>query len=308
MDWFRWWHGTVTDPKFQWVARKSGQTVASVIAVWAVVLEIGSNATQGNADATRGNVASLQCEDWDVALGLDDGSVAKIFAAMEAKGLIKDSMIVAWEQRQPKREDAGNPNTGALSSTERSRLYRERKKREGTECNDMQRNATQGDEKQHLDKSREDSKPLEPNGSVTSGDESPTGDLLGDSGGNGSTGDQIAPVIPACPVQQIVDLYHACMPENPRVRVIDDTRKKSIRARWKQAAQLVGVRPFGYATGAAGLHAWKTFFEVCADSDFLTGKTDPRPGKPPFMADIDFLMSPSGFKKCLENKYHREAA
>lgn len=147
MDWLRWWHGTVTDPKFQWVARKSGQPVGSVIAVWAALLECASTATQGNADATRGNVASFDCNDYDVALGFEDGTVKSIYSAMEKKGLIADGVIAKWNERQPKREDSGNPNTGALSSTERSRLRREKLKRDATQCNDMQRNATLGNDR-----------------------------------------------------------------------------------------------------------------------------------------------------------------
>jgi hypothetical protein len=143
MDWFRWWHGTVTDPKFQWVARRCGLPVAQVIAVWACLLECASNATQCNADATRGNVASFDCNDFDVLLGLEDGQVAQIYSAMEEKNLIVDGRISGWDGRQPKREDSGNPNTGVLSSTERSRVYREKKKREETQCNAEQRNATQ---------------------------------------------------------------------------------------------------------------------------------------------------------------------
>ncbi|GAA0809686.1 hypothetical protein [Cupriavidus gilardii] len=156
MDWFRWWHGTVNDPKFQWVARKSGQCVGSVIAVWAALLEHASSATQCNADATRGNVASFDCSDFDVAFGFEDGVVSAIFEAMEQKGLIVDGAIAKWNERQPKREDSGNPFTGALSSTERSRIHREKKKREASQCNDMQRDATHGNDRE--DKSREEIK------------------------------------------------------------------------------------------------------------------------------------------------------
>lgn len=156
MDWFRWWHGTVTDPKFQSVARKTGYPVGSVIAVWAALLECASNATQCNADATRGNVASFHCNDFDVLLGFEDGTVQSIFEAMKDRGLIVGNEIARWNDRQPKREDSGNPNTGALSSTERSRLHRERKKHSETTCNDMQRNATLGNDR--LDKSREEEK------------------------------------------------------------------------------------------------------------------------------------------------------
>lgn len=111
----------------------------------------------------------------------------------------------------------------------------------------------------------------------------------------------------ACPVSRIVELYHSCMPNNPKCKVLDQKRTTAIRARWKQASVLT-CSPFGYSTVSDGLEAWKKFFEVCAESKFLTGQSQPQSGKPPFIADIDFLFSPSGFAKCLENKYHRDAA
>ncbi|QMV33073.1 hypothetical protein KMC49_gp05 [Ralstonia phage Firinga] len=281
MDWFRWWHGTVTDPKFQWVARKSGQPVGSVIAVWAALLECASTATQGNADATRGNVASFDCNDYDVALGFGDGIVQSIFSAMEQKGLIVDRCISKWNERQPKREDSGNPNTGALSSTERSRLRRERLKQDETQCNARQRNATLGNDRE--EKSREEDKEKDIGASAPSAG----ADLL-------------------CPVTRIVGAYHELMPCNPRVKVLNEKRRRSISARWREAAKL-DCKPFGYSSVQQGVEAWSAFFKVCAESDFLTGKAKPSAGKPPFFADIDFLMSPEGFAKCLENKYHREA-
>lgn len=121
------------------------------------------------------------------------------------------------------------------------------------------------------------------------------------------TGKPVTKSKPACPAEKIVDLYHAAMPDNPRVRVLNNARRKTIRARWKEAAGLQ-CKPFGYRTQEDGLQAWRRFFEVCAESDFLTGRAPAQPGKLPFLADIDFLMSPAGFAKCLENKYHREAA
>lgn len=111
----------------------------------------------------------------------------------------------------------------------------------------------------------------------------------------------------ACPAEEIVWLYHEAMPDNPEVKVLNDARRKTIRARWKEAASLT-CKPFGYSSREDGLTAWRKFFEVCAESDFLTGRAPAQQGKPPFVADIDFLMSPAGFAKCLENKYHREAA
>ena len=110
-----------------------------------------------------------------------------------------------------------------------------------------------------------------------------------------------------CPVGHIVDAYHAEMPLNPQVRILNDTRRKAIAARWREAAKME-VGPFGYTNVAAGLEAWKEFFAICSESLFLTGRAKAQQGKPPFLADIDFLMSPSGFVSALENKYHRDAA
>lgn len=110
-----------------------------------------------------------------------------------------------------------------------------------------------------------------------------------------------------CPVEKIVEAYHEAMPLNPRCKVLNDTRKRAIRQRWREASRMHN-QPFGYTEQADGLTAWKRFFEVCAESEFLTGRVPGRNGAPPFVADIDFLFSPSGFAKCLENKYHREQA
>ena len=109
----------------------------------------------------------------------------------------------------------------------------------------------------------------------------------------------------SCPYEEIVALYHELLPDNPRCKVLSDARRSAIRARWKEAARLT-CKPFGYSNRADGLAAWRKFFEICAESDFLTGRAAPLPGRPAFVADIDFLMSPSGFAKTLENKYHRE--
>ncbi|KVO72422.1 hypothetical protein WJ79_19380 [Burkholderia ubonensis] len=109
-----------------------------------------------------------------------------------------------------------------------------------------------------------------------------------------------------CPFDQIVAAYHELMPDNPRIKVLHDGRRKAIAARWREAARLT-CKPFGYRTVAAGLKAWRTFFRVCAESDFLTGKAKPQPGRKRFRADIDFLMSPEAFAKCVEGKYQQDA-
>lgn len=145
--------------------------------------------------------------------------------------------------------------------------------------------------------------PPEGNGKEGSGKEEAIASVTG----KPETGALSADNQPTCPASEIVELYHELMPLNPRVKVLSEARKRAIRARWKEAS-LLASKPFGYSNRQEGLAAWREFFTVCAESEFLTGKAVASAGRPPFVADIDFLMSPKGFAGCLENKYHRQAA
>lgn len=144
-DWLRLWHGTVSDNKFLWVERKSRARFGDVMTVWLALLEEASQADD------RGDVSGFDAESFDFRLGDEEGLTLRILQAMAAKGLIGEDMrLSGWDRRQPIREDSGNPETGALSSTERSRLHRQRRKaqseaetqRDATQCNDAQRDAT----------------------------------------------------------------------------------------------------------------------------------------------------------------------
>lgn len=146
MDWFRWHHGSVTDPKFQLIARKTKSRVADVIAVWAFLLEAASKADD------RGNTGQQDFEAIDCALGLDDGQAQAIHGAMVDRGVIvADGRIAAWEKRQPKREREDD------KSTERVKAFRE-KKRQETQSNASETpcNATKRLEESREDKSREE--------------------------------------------------------------------------------------------------------------------------------------------------------
>jgi hypothetical protein len=63
IDWFRWHHGSVNDPKFGLVARKAAARVGDVIAVWALILE------QASANTERGLFGAIDCEATDFLLG-----------------------------------------------------------------------------------------------------------------------------------------------------------------------------------------------------------------------------------------------
>lgn len=130
IDWFRWHHGSVSDQKFILIAKKSGASVAEVIAVWACLLEAASASDQ------RGNFGAVDYEAMDCALGMQDGRAQAIHEAMAARGVVTPGGdVAAWEKRQPKRERADD------SSTERSRAFRE-KQRQAEPCNATQRQET----------------------------------------------------------------------------------------------------------------------------------------------------------------------
>lgn len=116
MHWFRWHHGTVTDPKFGLIAKKAGTSVAEVIAIWAYLLEAAS------ASEERGNPGVPDFESIDFALGVDEGVTERVYGLMQGRSLIaKDTgRLTAWERRQPKREREDD------KGTERKRRQRER--------------------------------------------------------------------------------------------------------------------------------------------------------------------------------------
>jgi hypothetical protein len=122
--WLRWYHGAVSDDKWPLIARKSGQTVAAVIAVWAALLECASQAE------TRGNIENFDAESIDALLHLPDGATQAVVDALSSgkRPRIVDGHIANWDKRQSKDEEAA----------ERKRLQRERERLAG-----MSRDVTQ---------------------------------------------------------------------------------------------------------------------------------------------------------------------
>jgi hypothetical protein len=111
-DWVRLWHDMPTDPKWRVIARKSGQPLASVIALFTLMM------TEASAADDRGSIAGMKIEDAAAALDMEEGAVMAILAEMDAR-VIKDGRLSGWERRQPKREDG---------ASERAAAWRERKR------------------------------------------------------------------------------------------------------------------------------------------------------------------------------------
>lgn len=123
-NWLKWFHGAVTDDKWPLIARKSGQPVAVVVAVWAALLECASQAED------RGNVEDFDAESMDAVLQVADGACAAIVAALSTgkRPRIVDGRIAKWEARQEEPKDP--------TGRERKRRERERKRRERDNSDD----------------------------------------------------------------------------------------------------------------------------------------------------------------------------
>lgn len=119
-DWVRLWHDMPTDPKWRVVARKSGQPLACVLAVFSIML---TNASANAAE--RGTLLAWDHEDVAAALDMEPEQVEAIHAAMQGKVLDGDRLS-GWDRRQPKRED---------DSTKRVAKHRAEKKRDVTQGN-----------------------------------------------------------------------------------------------------------------------------------------------------------------------------
>jgi len=131
-SWVRLWHDMPTDPKWRVIARKSGQRVGDVIAVFNFLMVSAS----ANADE-RGRTDCFDCEDVAAALDLEETDVQAIVQAMRGKVMDDDGKLTGWEKRQPKRED---------SSAERAKAWRNERKR--TQANAPERPDTDSDAEQ----------------------------------------------------------------------------------------------------------------------------------------------------------------
>jgi len=141
IDWFRWHHGTVVDPKLQLVARRSGASLPDVIAIWAALLETASQSSP------RGSVESFDPEAFDVLFNFPEARSAAVLEALTARGMLRDMHLVAWEKRQPKRERE------AENSTDRVKEHRRRKRESQGET---PRNTNETQETPREEKSREE--------------------------------------------------------------------------------------------------------------------------------------------------------
>lgn len=281
IDWFRWHHGSITDPKFQLIAKKVGVRLGDVIAVWAYVLEKASAADE------RGTFGEIDCEAVDCLIGCDEGTTQNILAAMQTRDLVDEhGQVVAWHRRQPKREDE--------TAAERKRRQREREHEMGMAdvTGVSSRDVTQG----HADVTHGHDRGEERREEKKNPNTAPT-ELVD------LPADESAYRVPNCPYAEIVKAYAELLPMLPQVAVLSDTRKSHVAARWKAVC---GDQKF---TREQGIEWFRDFFATVARSAFLTGNGKPnRDSGRVWAADFDWLMLPTNFVKVVEGRYQDRRA
>lgn len=102
-------------------------------------------------------------------------------------------------------------------------------------------------------------------------------------------------------LEEVVAEYHSILPDLPRCIALTEKRRTMLRARCRETISLDGR-----TQDPSTLEFWQKFFRFVGESPFLTGKTMPSQGRKRFIADIDFLLSPQGFGRIIDGKYHRE--
>lgn len=136
MDWVRLYHDMPTDPKWRVIARKSGQRVGDVIAVAMFLLTNGS-ANANERGRTQANAANFH-DDIAAAIDLDAEHVSAIVAAMRDRFIDKSGKIIAWEKRNPIKDDG---------ASERGKRWRERKRTQTNGANALESESESESEK-----------------------------------------------------------------------------------------------------------------------------------------------------------------
>ncbi|MDE4918578.1 hypothetical protein ACUXAV_000677 [Cupriavidus metallidurans] len=302
IDWLRLWHDMPNDPKWRTIARASGKPIALVLSTYVhLLVDASRGVTQCHDESrdmsqevtnvsrvTRG-VTDVTDEDIASALDVSEEDIRTIRVAMQGR-VLDGNYLSGWEKRQPRREDAGNPETGAKSAAERKRDQRERERqaRDSVAGHDTSRDVTQSHDRE--EERREESSSTTPNGVVVDSDTAADFTL----GKLVQTKPKAAR--PECPHQEIIALYHEILPMCPSIRGWAGTRQTNLRARWNEDPK------------RQSLEYWRNFFTYVSQSDFLTGKAKTQEGRKPFLASLDWIVKSENFTKIREERYHGGAA
>jgi uncharacterized protein YdaU (DUF1376 family) len=95
------------------------------------------------------------------------------------------------------------------------------------------------------------------------------------------------PIETHTPYQAIVSAYEERLPMLPRIKVLTDSRKRHMKARWAKAVKQ-----------GKGMDYFEGFFDYVAQSEFLTTGS---------FCNLEWLMKEANFVKVIEGNYHGKA-
>lgn len=98
------------------------------------------------------------------------------------------------------------------------------------------------------------------------------------------------PTTPKVPYDEIAAAYMEAMPNNPAVRLMGETTKSYIKARWEEDPERQNIE------------WWKQYFRYCNTCPLLAGKV-PRRDSPPWFADLQWLVRPTNMEKVINGNY-----
>jgi hypothetical protein len=100
------------------------------------------------------------------------------------------------------------------------------------------------------------------------------------------------------PSQQLIDLFHSKCGYLPKITVINESRKRTLKARYTEVMREEGWTP------EKTLEWFADFYEIVNQSKFLTGRAAAVNGHRVFRADWDWVHNPNNFVKIVEGKYN----
>jgi len=111
--------------------------------------------------------------------------------------------------------------------------------------------------------------------------------------------------LPDCPHAEVLALWAEVLPALPQHNpsLWRGSRADHLRARWRETAT-----EKGWQSAADGLAYFRRLFAYVGQSPFLTGRSRAVEGRPPFVAELAWLVMPQNWAKTIEGKYHTEAA
>lgn len=302
--WLRLWHDMPTDPKWRTIARHSKQPISLVQATYIhLLVDASRNVTRGHADVTTEDLAS--------ALDCDEAQIEAILQSMQGR-VLNGTEVTGWEKRQPKREDSSDGESSAKSAAERKRAQREREKQAGNDGASREVTAASRNVTTDKDKEEDTEKNKEPNGSVggtdqTGGEQKQQGENsppLGDNAEGEETAEEGAAAdagLPRCNIEAVVELYHQHLQELPRVRLLNDKRRRAIRKVWRWVLTSKKSDGTPRATTAEEAMAWLAgYFRRASQNDFLMGRGHRSAEHAGWQCDLDFLLTDKGMQHVIE--------